>query len=70
VDRDVFDPKDVPQFAYTFTTPGAFVQDDVDVASWFCVSASARLDHYGRRRVIAASRRERPTVRAAPRRRA
>jgi outer membrane receptor for ferrienterochelin and colicins len=36
----------VPQFAYTFTTPGVFVQDDFDVTSWFSVSASARLDHH------------------------
>jgi iron complex outermembrane receptor protein len=35
-----------PQFAYTYTTPGVFVQDDVDVARWFALSASARLDHH------------------------
>jgi outer membrane receptor for ferrienterochelin and colicins len=46
LDRDAFDPTDVPQFAYTFTTPGVFVQDDVDVAPWLSLSGSARLDHH------------------------
>jgi iron complex outermembrane receptor protein len=46
VERDQFQPTDTPQFAYTYTTPGVFVQDDVDVARWIAVSASARLDHH------------------------
>ena len=46
IDRDVFSPTDVPQFAYTFTTPGVFVQDDADVTPWLSVSGSARLDHH------------------------
>jgi iron complex outermembrane receptor protein len=46
VERDRFQPVDTPQFAYTYTTPGVFVQDDVDVARWFALSASARLDHH------------------------
>jgi iron complex outermembrane receptor protein len=45
-DRDVFNPKNVPQFAYTFTTPGVFAQDDFDVTRWLSVSGSARLDHH------------------------
>jgi iron complex outermembrane receptor protein len=45
-DRDVFNPKDVPQFAYTFTTPGVFAQDDFDVTRWLSISGSARLDHH------------------------
>jgi iron complex outermembrane receptor protein len=45
IERDQFQPVDTPQFAYTYTTPGVFVQDDVDVAPWFALSASARLDH-------------------------
>jgi iron complex outermembrane receptor protein len=44
VDYDAFRPRDLPQFAYTFTIPGLFVQDDVDLASWATASASARLD--------------------------
>ena len=46
VDRDAFDPTDVPQFAYIFTTPGVFVQDDLDVTPWLAVSGSVRLDHH------------------------
>jgi len=46
VDRDGFTPTDTPQFAYTYTTPGIFVQDDVDVARWLAVSGSLRLDHH------------------------
>ena len=46
IERDQFQPIDTPQFAYTYTTPGVFVQDDVDVARWLALSASARLDHH------------------------
>jgi len=46
IERDRFQPLDTPQFAYTYTTPGVFVQDDLDVARWFALSASARLDHH------------------------
>jgi outer membrane receptor for ferrienterochelin and colicins len=46
IERDRFQPLDTPQFSYTYTTPGVFVQDDVDVARWFALSASARLDHH------------------------
>ncbi|HYM23501.1 MAG TPA: TonB-dependent receptor [Vicinamibacterales bacterium] len=46
IERDAFRPVDTPQFAYTYTTPGVFVQDDVDVAKWLAVSASARVDDH------------------------
>jgi iron complex outermembrane receptor protein len=46
IERDRFEPTDTPQFAYTYTTPGVFVQDDVDVARWLALSASARLDRH------------------------
>ncbi len=46
IDRDRFNPKDVPQFGYAFTTPGVFAQDDVDVTPWLAVSGSVRLDHH------------------------
>jgi outer membrane receptor for ferrienterochelin and colicins len=46
IERDRFAPVDQPQFAYTYTTPGVFVQDDVDVARWLALSASARLDRH------------------------
>lgn len=46
VERDGYRPIDLPRFAYTFTTPGVFVQDDVDVTRWLSLSASGRLDHH------------------------
>lgn len=46
IERDAYRPRDVPQFAYTFTVPGVFVQDDVDVTRWLSLSASGRLDHH------------------------
>jgi outer membrane receptor for ferrienterochelin and colicins len=46
LDRDEFNPEDVPQYGYTFTTPGVFAQDDFDAASWLALSGSARLDHH------------------------
>jgi iron complex outermembrane receptor protein len=46
LERDAYRPTDVPQFRYTFTVPGVFIQDDVDLARWVSVSASARLDDH------------------------
>jgi outer membrane cobalamin receptor len=46
IERDRFQPIDTPRFAYSFTTPGVFVQDDLDVARWLALSGSARLDHH------------------------
>src|SRR5262249_53900975 len=46
LDRDALTPKEAPQFGYTFTTPGVFAQDDVDVTSWLSISGSARFDHH------------------------
>lgn len=43
-ERDAYSPKDVPQFAYAFNTPGLFAQDDVDLSAWLSVSAGARVD--------------------------
>lgn len=47
-ERDAFRPRELPQFAYTFTVPGLFLQDDVEIARWLSVSASGRLDHHSR----------------------
>ena len=47
VEQDVHRPADVPRFGYAFTTPGLFVQDDVDVRPWLALSASGRLDRHG-----------------------
>jgi len=43
-ERDVYLPRDVPQFTYRYTTPGVFLQDDIEIARWLSVSASARAD--------------------------
>jgi outer membrane receptor for ferrienterochelin and colicins len=37
-------PRDVPQFTYRYTTPGVFLQDDIEIARWLSVSASGRAD--------------------------
>jgi len=46
LERDAYRSIDVPRFEYTFTVPGVFLQDDVDVARWLSLSASGRLDHH------------------------
>ncbi|MEO8051426.1 MAG: TonB-dependent receptor [Acidobacteriota bacterium] len=43
-EREVYLPRDVPQFTYRYTTPGVFLQDDLEIARWLSVSASARVD--------------------------
>jgi iron complex outermembrane receptor protein len=43
-ERDSYEPKDVPQFAYTFNVPGAFAQHDVDIGRALSLSTSGRLD--------------------------
>jgi len=48
VERDVFRPRDVPRFAYTYVVPGVFAQDDFNIASWLSLSASARVDFHNR----------------------
>ena len=45
-ERDAYRPKDVPRFAYTYITPGVFLQDDMTVTPWLSVSASARADFH------------------------
>ncbi len=46
VEQDTYDPTDVPRFGYTFTTPGVFIQDDIDIRPWLAMSMSGRLDHH------------------------
>lgn len=43
-ERDVYTPRDVPQFAYTYNVPGMFAQADMQVTEWLAVSAGGRLD--------------------------
>jgi outer membrane receptor for ferrienterochelin and colicins len=47
-EREAYHPRDVPRFAYRYTTPGIFVQDDIDLAGWLSVSASGRADFHSR----------------------
>src|SRR6185369_6200469 len=47
-DRDAYRPLDVPRFAYNYVTPGVFLQDDMEIASWLSVSASGRADFQSR----------------------
>ncbi len=44
VERDAYRPYDITRFAYTYVTPGVFLQDDVAIAPWLSLSASARAD--------------------------
>jgi iron complex outermembrane receptor protein len=46
LEREAYRPRDTPRFTYTFTVPGVFVQDDVDVTRWLSFSASARIDRH------------------------
>ncbi len=46
VDREAYIPLDVPRFAYTFTVPGVFVQDDIEFGRAVAISASGRADHH------------------------
>ncbi len=46
--RDVFRPFNTPRFAYTYVAPAVFAQDDINLASWLSLSASARLDFHNR----------------------
>src|SRR5438270_7427914 len=45
---DAFRPSDTPQFGYTYHVSGLFAQDDITLAPWVSVSASARLDFHNR----------------------
>jgi iron complex outermembrane receptor protein len=45
-EHDAYRPRDVRRFAYTFVSPGVFLQDDISVAPWLSVSASARADFH------------------------
>ena len=47
VERDAYRPRDVPRYAYAFTTPGLFAQDYVAPRPWLALSMSGRLDRHG-----------------------
>ena len=46
VEQQAYQPAGFPHFAYAFTTPGLFLQDDIDVRSWLALSMSGRLDRH------------------------
>ncbi len=46
VEHDAYEAAEVPRFSYSFTTPGVFVQDDIDVNSRLALSISGRLDRH------------------------
>ncbi len=46
VEHDTYEPKDLPRFDYSFTTPGVFIQDDVDVNERLALSISGRVDRH------------------------
>jgi iron complex outermembrane receptor protein len=46
IEHERYTPADVPRFAYVFTAPGLFAQDDIDVRSWLSLSVSARADFH------------------------
>ena len=46
IERDAYDPTDVPHFGYTYTTPGMFIQDDIDIRPWLALSLSGRVDRH------------------------
>ena len=48
IEHDVYRAVDVPRYDYTFTIPGVFAQDEIAIAPWWTVSASARADHHSR----------------------
>ena len=47
-ERDTYRPRDVPRFAYSYITPGVFLQDDIDIARWLSISAGGRADFQNR----------------------
>jgi len=48
VEQEDYAPVDVRPFAYTFTTPGFFAQNEVSLRSWLAVSLSGRVDRHSR----------------------
>jgi iron complex outermembrane receptor protein len=46
LEYDAYRPVEQRRFAYTYTVPGVFVQDDLALASWASISGSARLDRH------------------------
>lgn len=47
-EREAYHPRDLPRFAYRYTTPGVFLHDDIDLTRWLSISASGRADFHSR----------------------
>ncbi|MBI3207390.1 MAG: TonB-dependent receptor [Candidatus Solibacter usitatus] len=47
-ERDKYVPREVSRFAYQYTTPGIILQDDIAIAPWLSIAASARADFHTR----------------------
>ena len=45
-ERSTLDPRDQPRFAYDYTVPGVFLQDDIEVQRWLGLSVSGRVDFH------------------------
>jgi iron complex outermembrane receptor protein len=45
-ERSNLDARDQPRFAYDYTVPGLFLQDDIDVRRWLTLSVSGRVDFH------------------------
>jgi iron complex outermembrane receptor protein len=45
-ERDAYRSREVPRFGYTYTVPAFFAQDDLSIAPWLSLSASARADFH------------------------
>jgi len=46
LEYNAYRPADLPQFRHSFTIPGFFAQDDIELTPSFSISASGRLDHH------------------------
>ena len=47
-ERTALDPRERPDLALVYDTPGVFGQDDIDLQRWLTVSISARADRHSR----------------------
>ncbi len=54
--QDAYDGRDLPAFDYRFTTPGLFLQDEIELGNLSTLGISARLDHHSRYGTFASPR--------------
>jgi iron complex outermembrane receptor protein len=46
--QDGYTHNDLPELSFDYTVPALFAQDEVELADWFSVAGSLRLDHHSR----------------------